>query len=214
MDPLFKASYPQDVLDHLGGDAPHIEAGDLQAITQPMDFMGVNYYSRAVISAIGPWDVHSSGRQVTEMGWEVYPEGLTELLVRLKDDYAVPPLYVTENGGAFKDDLVDGRIHDSGRTDYIVRHIDAVAEAIAQGVPMQGYMVWSLLDNFEWASGYAKRFGIVHVDYATQARTLKDSALWYRTFLSHQRDIHRAALASAWSAGDGVVAHPFVTEGA
>jgi beta-glucosidase len=121
--------------------------------------------------------------EVTDMDWEVYPEGLTELLVRMDRDYAVPPLYVTENGGAFKDAMQDGRVHDQGRTSYIQRHIAAVGEAMRQGVRMQGYMVWSLMDNFEWASGYEKRFGIVHVDYATQVRTLKDSARWYRDFL-------------------------------
>ena len=190
MDPLFLGRYPEDVLADLGPDAPHIEAGDLQTICTPMDFLGINYYSRAVISAGAPWDAHSSGREITDMGWEVYPEGLTELLLRVHHDYAVPPLYVTENGGAFKDQMLDGRVHDSARTDYIARHIAAVAEAMRQGVRMGGYMVWSLLDNFEWASGYEKRFGIVHVDYATQARTLKDSALWYRDFLQHQPAAH------------------------
>jgi beta-glucosidase len=120
------------------------------------------------------------------MGWEIYPEGLTELLLRVHNDYLVPPIYVTENGGAFKDHLVSGGVQDPLRKDYIVRHIAAVSDAIRQGVRMAGYMVWSLLDNFEWASGYEKRFGIVHVDYATQKRTLKDSALWYRSFLQHQ----------------------------
>ena len=105
----------------------------------------------------------------------------------------MPPLYVKENGAAFKDTLQDGQVHDADRTDYIARHIAAVADALRQGVPMEGYMVWSLLDNFEWASGYAKRFGIVHVDYATQQRTLKDSALWYREFLRQQRLRHQAA---------------------
>jgi beta-glucosidase len=187
MDALFKGGYPEDVLADLGDYAPAIAPGDLQAIATPMDFLGLNYYSRSVISAAQPWDVHSSGREVTDMGWEVYPEGLTELLLRLHQDYAVPPLYVTENGGAFKDVLVDGQIHDHQRTDYIARHIAAVGEAMRQGVRMSGYMVWSLLDNFEWTSGYDKRFGIVHVDYASQSRTLKDSALWYRDFLQHQR---------------------------
>ena len=189
MDPLFKAAYPQDVLDFLGPDAPHVEPGDLDAIAAPMDFLGINYYSRSVVSASGHWDVHSGGREVTDMGWEVYPEGLTELLVRLQRDYPVPPLYVTENGGAFKDQLVDGRINDERRTDYIARHIAAVGDAMRHGVRMEGYMVWSLLDNFEWASGYEKRFGIVHVDYETQRRTLKDSALWYREFLRHQKTL-------------------------
>jgi beta-glucosidase len=140
-----------------------------------------------MVSSAGPWDVHASGLPVTDMGWEVYPEGLTDLLLRLHRDYAVPPLYVTENGGAFKDLLVEGRVHDADRTDYIARHIAAVAAAMRLGVRMEGYMVWSLLDNFEWASGYEKRFGIVHVDYDTQTRTPKDSALWYRAFLKQQK---------------------------
>jgi beta-glucosidase len=183
MDPLFKGHYPADVIAHLGADAPQVQSGDMEAISTPMDFMGVNYYSRSVVSAKGPWDARQSGLPMTEMGWEVYPEGLTELLVRLHNDYAVPPLYVTENGGAFKDEGQDGQVHDADRTDYIARHIDAVAQAIQLGVRMEGYMVWSLLDNFEWASGYEKRFGIVHVDYATQKRTPKDSALWYAAML-------------------------------
>jgi beta-glucosidase len=124
------------------------------------------------------------------MGWEIYPRGLTDVLLRLQRDYAVPPLYVTENGGAFKDQIVDGLIKDGERTDYIARHIDAVGDAIRQGVRMEGYMVWSLLDNFEWASGYEKRFGIVHVDYETQRRTPKASALWYRDFLRRQKALH------------------------
>jgi beta-glucosidase len=197
MDPLFKGHYPVDVLDYLGADAPRIQSGDLDIISTPTDFLGINYYSRSVVSAVGTWDVQSSGREVTDMGWEIYPEGLTELLLRIHNDYPVPPIYVTENGGAFKDHLVNGGVHDPLRKDYIVRHIAAVSDAIRQGVRMTGYMVWSLLDNFEWASGYEKRFGIVHVDYATQKRTLKDSALWYRSFLQHQtaiRQQRRAAL--------------------
>ena len=187
MDPLFKGAYPADVLEHLGADAPQVDAGDLRDIATPMDFLGVNYYTRSVVSAAGSWDIKASGKVLTEMGWEVYPEGLTELLLRLHRDYRVPPLYVKENGAAFKDVLIDGRVHDIARTDYIARHIAAVGDALAQGVPMAGYMVWSLMDNFEWASGYDKRFGIVHVDYETLARTPKDSALWYRDFLQAQR---------------------------
>jgi len=197
MDPLFKAQYPIDVLEHLGNDAPLIQSGDMDIISTPMDFLGVNYYSRSVVSAQGTWDVHSSGREITEMGWEVYPEGLTELLLRLHADYQVPPIYVTENGGAFKDQCDGDRISDPLRKDYIARHIAAVADAIHQGVRMEGYMVWSLMDNFEWASGYEKRFGIVHVDYNTQRRTLKDSALWYRSFLQHQFAIHKAEITTS-----------------
>ncbi len=187
MDPLFKARYPQDVLDFLGSDAPQVQPGDLKTIAEPTDFLGINYYSRSVVSAAEPWKVQDSGYGVTDMGWEIYPRGLTDVLLRLQRDYAVPPLYVTENGGAFKDQLVDGRVADGERTDYIARHIDAVGEAIRQGVRMQGYMVWSLLDNFEWASGLEKRFGIVHVDYNTQQRTPKNSARWYADFLRRQK---------------------------
>jgi beta-glucosidase len=183
MDPLFKGQYPEDVLQFLGSDAPIMLSGDLDVIRTPMDFIGVNYYSRSVVSAAGPFDVHSSGLPITDMGWEVYPQGLTNLLVRMHKDYAVPPIYITENGGAFNDQMLDGQVHDADRTEYIVSHIAAIANAMALGVPMGGYMVWSLLDNFEWASGYAKRFGIVHVDYQNQKRTLKDSAIWYRRFL-------------------------------
>jgi beta-glucosidase len=177
-----------------------------------MDFLGVNYYSRSVISAQGSWDVSSSGREITDMGWEVYPEGLTELLVRMHRDYPVPPLYVTENGGAFKDHLQDGRVHDHQRRDYIARHISAVADAMAQGVRMAGYMVWSLLDNFEWASGYEKRFGIVHVDFTTQRRTLKDSATWYREFLHQHKALRqrrgRVSATGVSSQHNAVVAAP------
>lgn len=183
MDPLFKASYPQDVLDHLGTDAPFIHSDDLKNIAVPIDFLGVNYYTRSVVSADTSWTNSSSGLEMTDMGWEIYPQGLTELLARMHRDYAIPPLFVTENGGAFKDVLKGGRVHDQRRTLYIQQHIAAVAEAMRLGVRMQGYMVWSLMDNFEWASGYEKRFGIVHVDYDTQVRTPKDSALWYREFL-------------------------------
>ena len=126
------------------------------------------------------------------MGWEIYPAGLTELLLRLHRDWRVPPMYVKENGGAFKDEVIDGRVNDADRVAYLASHIAAVGDALAQGVPMAGYMVWSLMDNFEWASGYAKRFGIVHVDYATQQRTMKASALWYRDYLLRQRQ-QRAA---------------------
>lgn len=186
-DPLFLGRYPVDVLEHLGADAPQVEAGDLRAIATPMDFLGINYYSRMVASTTGRWDAAQGGRVVTDMGWEIYPEGLTDLLVDLTRDYPVPPLYVTENGAAFDHPVIDGRVPDIQRRDYIARHIEAVGRAIRRGVPMAGYMVWSLLDNFEWASGYAKRFGIVHVDYSTQRRTLKDSALWYRDFLQRHR---------------------------
>ncbi|MEY4266369.1 MAG: hypothetical protein RIS90_904 [Pseudomonadota bacterium] len=200
MDPMFHGTYPQDVLDHLGEDVPKVEEGDLRDIAAPLDYLGINYYSRSVVSAGEPFDVKSSGLALTEMGWEIYPQGLTELLVRLHRDYAVPPIYITENGGAFPDHLSDGRVRDSDRISYLSDHIAAVGDAIRQGVPVVGYMVWSLMDNFEWASGYEKRFGIVHVDYQTLKRTLKDSARWYQRFLQAQR-----VAATGLTLGDGAV---------
>jgi beta-glucosidase len=192
MDPLFKGSYPQDVLDDLGADMPVVHSQDMKNIATPLDFLGVNYYTRSVASADGSWKAGSTGLPVTEMGWEIYPQGLTELLLRLHHDYALPPVLITESGGAFKDVLEAGCVHDFERTQYVQQHIAALADAMRQGVDVRGYMVWSLMDNFEWASGYEKRFGIVHVDYATQVRTLKDSAHWYRDFL-RQDNTQRAA---------------------
>ncbi len=183
MDALFKGEYPQDVIDHLGDDAPPVQPGDLATIAQHNDFLGVNYYTRNFSSTGNPWDVTSTGNEVTEMGWEVYPQGLTELLVRLHKDYPVQRLRVTENGAAFKDELVQGQVNDERREAYLREHIRATHDAKAQDVPVDAYFAWSLLDNFEWASGYEKRFGLVHVDYATQKRTPKRSALWYQQFL-------------------------------
>jgi beta-glucosidase len=156
----------------------------MEKIKVPLDFLGVNFYMRSVVSAGEPWDVKNTGNEITDMGWEVYPQGLTDLLVRLHRDYELPPIVITENGAAFKDELTEGRVHDEQRQRYIANHIEATLAAMRQGVRVDGYFVWSLLDNFEWSSGYAKRFGIVRVDYDTQQRTLKDSALWYRTFLA------------------------------
>ncbi|MBP6902016.1 MAG: beta-glucosidase [Burkholderiaceae bacterium] len=187
-DPLFGRGYPQDVWDDLGADAPRIESGDLQAIASPLDYLGINYYTRNVFNAQGPVDAAAQGKPVSEMGWEIHAPSLTALLTRLHHDYPLPPVYITENGGAFADPVqADGRVHDADRSDYLRGHIAAVTDALRQGVPMAGYMVWSLMDNFEWSFGYAKRFGIVHVDYATLERTPKHSALWYRDFVARCR---------------------------
>ena len=179
-DPLFKGIYPEEVLADLGADAPLTEPGDMEIIATPIDYLGVNYYSRSLSSAAGLVEAKDQPYPKTDMGWEIYPAGLSELLLTLHREYALPPTYITENGGAFPDATSDGQVHDADRVDYLATHIAAVGKALAAGVPMVGYMVWSLIDNFEWASGYAKRFGIVHVDYDTQARTPKDSARWYR----------------------------------
>ena len=183
LDALFKGQYPQDVLQHLGPDAPAYTDADLRVIAQPLDYLGVNYYTRNFSSSGNPWDVHSTGNEVTDMGWEVYPQGLTELLCRLAKDYPVRRLRVTENGAAFKDQMIDGQVDDERRESYLREHIVATHQAIALGAPVDAYFAWSLLDNFEWASGYEKRFGLIHVDYATLQRTPKRSAKWYQQFL-------------------------------
>jgi beta-glucosidase len=127
---------------------------------------------------------------VTDMGWEVAPAGFTELLMRLDRDYDLPPLFITENGAAYRDRVVDGGVKDEDRRAYIESHIRAIADAVAQGVDVRGYFVWSLLDNFEWAAGYTKRFGIYYVDYQTQARILKRSGFWYKEFAAAFNQTH------------------------
>lgn len=191
-DPLFKGHYPQEVLDELGADAPTVLPGDMETIATPIDFLGVNYYTRQVAQTAGPVDLTTLGLPLTEMGWEVYPRGLTDLLLTLHRDYSLPDVIITENGGAFKDPMVHDAVHDADRIDYLRTHIEAVANAMNQGVPVTGYMVWSLMDNFEWASGYSKRFGLIHVDYETLKRTPKSSAQWYRDFLQSAQVFHQS----------------------
>ena len=183
MDPLIYGHYPKDVIEDLGDDAPPVQEGDLAIINTPIDFVGVNYYTRNYSTIGNPWDPIKQGKKVTAMGWEVYPKGLEELLCRLSKDYPDVPYLVTENGAAFDDVITQNGIQDMERTEYISDHIQAVSDAIAKGADVRGYFLWSFMDNFEWASGYTKRFGIVHVDFQTQERTLKDSAYWYQSFL-------------------------------
>jgi beta-glucosidase len=187
MDALFKGHYPADVLEHLGADAPRTQSGDAGLIAQPCDFLGVNYYHPTVSSSANPASPASSGAAVTDMGWEVAPHSLADLLLRLNRDYALPPVFITENGAAYEDQVVEGRVEDEQRRHYIELHVAAIADVIQRGVNVKGYFVWSLMDNFEWAEGYRKRFGIVHVDYATLRRTLKRSALWYQSLLMMSR---------------------------
>jgi beta-glucosidase len=184
MDPLLLGRYPADIVEFLGADAPTVTDGDMDAIRQPLDFLGINYYTRNVSGTGAPRDPVAAGTEVTDMGWEVFPAGLTELLVRLHGDYPLPPIYIMENGAAYRDRVVDGEVRDPDRIRYVRSHIAAVADALTSGVDVRGYFVWSLLDNFEWADGYSKRFGIVYVDYETQRRIPKHSALWYRDFCS------------------------------
>lgn len=191
LDPLFKGAYPDDLWAAYEDLAPQIQSDDMGYITRPMDFLGVNYYTRHVIGAGSEPPLYirfvRTDNPHTAMDWEVYPDGLEELLVRLHQEYHVPALYITENGCASDDVLEADGVHDHFRRDYLESHFAAAERAIAQGVPLKGYYVWSLMDNFEWAEGYNKRFGIVYVDYKTQARTPKDSALWYRDFIQSQK---------------------------
>jgi beta-glucosidase len=189
MDPIFKGHYPELALKAHGANAPVVHDNDFKDIQQAIDFLGCNYYFRAFCSAEVPPRAPTAELGVTDMGWEIYPQGLPELLLKLNKDYDLPPIYITENGMANRDTVVDGRVHDAARIDFVTRHLAGLQEAMQQGVKVDGYFLWSLLDNFEWNSGYAKRFGIVHVDYETQQRTLKDSALWYRGLI----DAHRKA---------------------
>jgi beta-glucosidase len=191
LDPVLRGRYPDDMLERFAPMLPAIEDGDLQTISAPLDFLGVNYYTRSVVRSNGadgrPVTVTGDDVERTEMGWEVYPDGLYELLLRLRAEYDPPPLYVTENGAAFRDHRVNGSVHDPKRISYVDRHLDAIARAIEDGVPVHGYFLWSLLDNFEWSFGYSRRFGIVYVDYATLERVPKASYAWYRDFIASQR---------------------------
>jgi beta-glucosidase len=191
-DPVFGRHYPADMVEHYTGHGllpnglDFVQPGDMETIAAPTDFIGVNYYTRDVFKG-GSADVlpevdraHATLPR-TEMDWEVYPEGLYRLLCRLHFDYQAPRIFITENGAAFADAVSpDGRVHDPARVDYLCDHFVAVHRAMQAGAPVAGHFVWSLMDNFEWAEGYTKRFGVVYVDYKTQQRIPKDSAIWLR----------------------------------
>lgn len=187
LDPVFLGEYPQALGAMFGEAWPEFSAADLEGIRVSIDFLGVNYYSRSVVRdaprGLPPRTARVWQRRATHTRthWEVYPEGLVETLVGVRERYGDIPLYVTENGAAFYDPPVVGEeeVKDALRVIYLRDHLRAAHRAIDQGVDLRGYFVWSLLDNFEWALGYSKRFGIVHVDFETQARTLKESARFY-----------------------------------
>jgi len=194
LDPIFRGSYPADLLERNELVAPHARDGDLDAVSAPLDFLGINNYSRFIVAAgpDGPRTVGNPEAQHTDMGWEVYPDGLHDVLVRVARDYEPAAIYITENGAAFPDVRVhDGHVHDVERTAYLESYIGAVARAIGGGAPVKGYFVWSLLDNFEWGFGYSKRFGIVYVDFPTLERVPKDSFYWYRELLASRRGVPR-----------------------
>jgi beta-glucosidase len=196
LDPIFRGKYPEDAIEdrirrgHTETlDLPFVEPGDMEAIAAAIDFLGVNYYSRVVVRAgekgepvafpVVPED------ELTDMHWEVFPEGLYDLLIHLKNEYSPVKIFITENGAAYADGPdARGRIADSRRIDYLRSHLMSAHRAIKEGVPLEGYFIWSLLDNFEWAHGYTKRFGLYWVDFETQQRIPKDSAFWYRDVIT------------------------------
>ncbi|EHZ7121859.1 TPA: beta-glucosidase [Vibrio vulnificus] len=187
IDPVLKGEYPQSVLERQAHNMPMILDGDLDIIRGDLDFIGINFYTRCVVrfDANGALEsIPQTDAEHTYIGWEIYPQALTDLLLRLKQRYPnLPPVYITENGAAGEDTCINGEVNDEQRVRYFQSHLLALDEAIRAGVNVQGYFAWSLMDNFEWAYGYKQRFGIVHVDYATQKRTLKQSAIAYRNTL-------------------------------
>jgi beta-glucosidase len=193
LDPIHGRGYPRDMVE-LYAVEPPVRDGDLTAIAAPLDWLGVNYYFRSVVtddpSAPPPHtrQVPLAAAQHTAMGWEVYPEGLERVLTRVTEEYGARRVMVTENGSAYPDTVLpDGRVDDTERIAYLERHLAACARAVRRGVPLAGYFAWSLLDNFEWAYGYDKRFGLVHVDYATQQRTIKESGRRYAEVIEAHR---------------------------
>ena len=196
IDPLFGRHYPADMVANyrrlfIPDGLTWVQPGDIEAIAAPLDFLGVNYYFREVFRDNSAADnlpqqvFPAPDDERTLMGWEIYPEGLYKLLNRLHFTYEIPKMYVTENGVSWPDQVgADGRVRDSRRIRYLHDHFVAAHRALANGVPLAGYFVWSLMDNFEWAKGYKQRFGLVYVDYATQARIPKESASWYRQLIA------------------------------
>jgi len=214
LDPVLRGAYPDDVLEDLGETAwfaENVSEQDLAAISAPIDFLGVNFYSRHTVAAGAPADhaptTDAAGFEAqqaapsaypgsesvafvgtdaprTQMGWEIHPDALVDVLEQAADRAPGLPLYITENGSAYEDIVApDGSVDDPERTEYLRLHVDACGEAIRRGLPLRGYFAWSLIDNFEWAWGYTRRFGLVHVDYETLERTPKQSGQWFAAFL-------------------------------
>jgi beta-glucosidase len=186
--PIFDGEYP-DIINQLPNESkPDIHQGDMEIISHSTDFLGINFYTRAIYRA----DEQEHFIQIeppepkTDIGWEIFPKAFSELLLSLNEKYSLPPIYITENGAAIADKIIDNKVEDLERIDYYQKHLNAVNDATAQGVVVKGYFAWSLMDNFEWAEGYSKRFGIVYVDYDTQVRTVKTSGHAYKTLISNR----------------------------
>jgi beta-glucosidase len=188
LDPIFKGSYPVDMMtlyEKRFGPLHFVKEGDLDTISARMDFLGINYYSHNIIEDDENNDILGAGtisetENVTDMGWGIHPESLYHLLTRIKTDYSEIPLYITENGAAYPDQKIDGKVEDHDRIKYLQDHFEAALRFIEEKGNLKGYYVWSFMDNYEWAFGYSKRFGIIYVDYETLERTPKESYKWYQ----------------------------------
>jgi beta-glucosidase len=183
LDPIAGKGYPQDAWSSYGDKVPEIQVGDMEAMAVPVDFLGVNYYSRNIIHVreAGAGKIINRRNPINMMarGWEVYPQALCDLLTWLHKDYTFPALYITENGATYDDVLWEGQVHDPARLDYLKQHIGVLPDLIESGLPLKGYFCWSLLDNFEWAMGTRDRFGLAYTNFETQERIIKDSGHWY-----------------------------------
>ena len=189
--PVLAGAYPGLSAEPPAREVPETQEGDMKIICQPLDFLGVNYYSRGVFRAVPDSlyeEVAVADKPVTDMGWEIYPEGMGEVLENLSRLYELPPIYITENGAAMHDTVENGDVDDSSRTRFFEVHLAALERAIAAGADVRGYFAWSLMDNFEWSYGYSKRFGLVYVDYETQERTVKSSYKAFQSMLKTRND--------------------------
>ncbi|MFD2673026.1 GH1 family beta-glucosidase [Marinicrinis sediminis] len=194
LDPLFKGSYPDFMVAWYQkmGASVNIQPEDMAIIQQPIDFLGINYYTGSLVTykqGEGDYDGEDveEGRERTDIGWNIYPEGFYNVLTWLTEQYGDVPIYITENGACYNDEVQNGKVADTRRIAYLQKHLLQLHRAIASGVNMKGYMTWSLMDNFEWAEGYSKRFGIVHVNFETLVRTPKQSFEWYQQVIAHNR---------------------------
>jgi len=202
LDPIFKGAFPEPLWKRLSLFHPQMKADDMDIMKTPIDFLGINNYTRAfaehrfyipilrarfIDSQPTEREFEKDGIQYTSMGWEVYPRGLYELLMRVKEEFGNIPMYVTENGAAFDDRLEGETVHDLKRIEYIGSYLKNVSEALHEGANVKGYFVWSLMDNFEWAFGFSKRFGLVYVDFPTEKRIIKDSGHYYADLIKTRK---------------------------
>lgn len=196
LDPLFRGSYPDSFINALEKSLPDNWQNDLNTINQPLDFWGLNYYTPARVQH-DPQSSYPFCQQlpppetceITDIGWEIEPSAFSDLITKLYAEYDLPDCYITENGACYNDESIAGEVKDDKRTNYLALHLEALLSVIDDGLPIKGYFAWSLMDNFEWAEGYTMRFGLVHVDYETQQRTIKNSGHWYTQLAANHRSI-------------------------